>query len=546
MAKISGAQALFGQLRSEGVDTVFSLPGLQILAAYDALHDDSHFKLVQPYHEQTVAYMADGYARVTGKVGVGLVVPGPGALNAAAALGTAFASSSPVLLVSGQIPSGSLGRSEGQLHELDEQLDVFSTITKWNHRVTGAGEIPGAVHEAFRQLSTGRPRPVELEIPQDILAEMVDAEYVEPEEYPPKKGDPLQVQRAAQLLAGAQSPAILAGGGTMIAGASLELTELAEFLQAPVVTTSEAKGVISDDHSLAVGVSRYQPVNPLHSVLQKCDMLLAVGTRLLVSKEYGPLRSIPIVHLDVDPAVIGLNMPVEVGIEADARAGLARLLEELRKTAPPKESRLQEIEGLKQEFLRKVRKIAPDQMGMVDALRSELAEDAIIVSGINNCGYWTDLAFPVYQPRSYVTSSYFINLGYAFPTALGAKVAYPDRQVVAVSGDGGFMYCLPELATAVNFGINVVTVIFNNHAYQAILVNQRSQYGERNLGARLDNPDFVKVAESFGAVGMRTDPSGLAATLRRALDAKVPVVIDVETPLDIPPPWGLPMDIMTR
>ena len=538
MPEMTGAQALVRQLRAEGVDTVFSLPGVQIMAAYDALYElQDEIRLVQPYHEQAAAYMADGYARVTGRVGVGLVVPGPGALNATAALGTAFASSSPVLLVVGQIPSGALGRGEGQLHEMEEQLDVFRTITKWNHRVASTEEIPGAVHEAMRQLRTGRPRPVELEIPLDILAATADTKTTQPERHPRPQGPWQEIRRAANLLAGARKPAILAGGGTRISGASQELIELAEFLQAPVLTTPEAKGVICDDHYLAAGVSWNSPLSPLHWVLPGCDALLAVGTRLPISRELEALQPLPIVQMDIDPSAIGLRFPVEAGIEADARAGLAQLLEALRCIAQPAPSRRAEIEEQKGQFMRHMRDQAPEQLGMVDAIRSELDDDAIVVSGINYLGYWCDLAFPVRRPRTYVTSSYFFTLGYAFPTALGAKVAWPDRRVVALCGDGGFMYSPQELSTAVRLGLDVVALVFNNNAYGAIHWTQTHRYGGRHMGSELENPDFVKVAEAFGAVGMRADPSDLGPSLRQALRARAPVVLEVPIPLSMRPPW---------
>ncbi|MEE9261844.1 MAG: thiamine pyrophosphate-binding protein, partial [Dehalococcoidia bacterium] len=253
---MSGAQALVRQLGSEGVDTVFALPGVQIMDVFDALHEARHdIRLVHTRHEQATTYMAHGYAKVTGRVGVALVVPGPGALNAAAGLGTAYASSSPVLLISGQIKSDALGKHQGQLHEVDDQLDVFRPITKWNYRVTRAEEIPEAVHEAMRQLKTGRPRPVELEIPPDTLAAAGDMDMIKPEEYPRSGGNPADIQRAAQLLARAKKPVMIAGGGTVIANASRELMELAEFIQAPVMTTQQSKGIIPEDHELAIGVN---------------------------------------------------------------------------------------------------------------------------------------------------------------------------------------------------------------------------------------------------------------------------------------------------
>ena len=243
MPNMTGAQALVRQLQSEGIDAVFALPGVQIMAAFDALYEArDDIRLYQTRHEQATTYMADGYARATGKVGVAMVVPGPGALNASAGLATAYATSSPVLLISGQIPSDTLGKEQGHLHEVEDQLDVFKPITKWNHRVTKVEEIPEAVHEAMRQLKTGRPRPVELEVPPDTLAATAQADLIEPEEYPKTRAAEADIQRAARLLAEAKSPAIIAGGGTMIAEASQELLELAE--HHPLIGEVRGKGLM--------------------------------------------------------------------------------------------------------------------------------------------------------------------------------------------------------------------------------------------------------------------------------------------------------------
>ena len=249
MPQMNGGEALVRQLRAEGVDTVFALPGVQIMAAFDALYDArADIRMIHVRHEQATTYMADGYARVSGKPGVAMVVPGPGALNATAGLGTAYASGSPVLLISGQIPTDSLGKQQGQLHEVEDQLDVFRPITKWAHRVTRVEEIPEAVHEAFRQLTTGRPRPVELEVPPDTLANLGDADIIEPEEYPPAAVRALEIARAVQILTEAERPAIVAGGGALSSGVGAEILELARMLQAPVMTTQTSKGVSPGHH----------------------------------------------------------------------------------------------------------------------------------------------------------------------------------------------------------------------------------------------------------------------------------------------------------
>ena len=534
MPQMSGAQALAQQLRSEGVDTVFTLPGVQIMAAFDALHElQNDIQLIHTRHEQATTYMADGYAKVTGKVGVAMVVPGPGALNATAGLGTAFASSSPVLLISGQIASGALGKRQGQLHEVEDQLDVFKPITKWNHRVTEVREIPEAVHEAFRQLNTGRPRPVELEVPPDTLAAIGEADIIEPEVYPPALADSADIERAAEILARAKKPAIIAGGGTIISGASEELRELAEFLQAAVMTTQQGKGIIPADHELLVGVN-YAMIEPVKNVLPDCDALLAVGTRLLF-RVFEP-ESVPdIVHIDVDASEIGKNLPTEVGIVGDAKQALRQLLTRLRAISGQKESRQQEIEGYRKAANDELMELAPDQMRIIQDIRGALDDEDIVVGGMTNVGYWSHVALPVSVPRTYVTSSYFGTLGYAYPTALGAQVGQPDRRVVALCGDGGFMYNIQELSTAARYGINAVAVVFNNHAYGASMWDQTHQYGGRFIGTDLNNPDFLKVAEAFGVHGMKAEPDGIGDALRQAFQADAPVLLEVEVPNMMPP-----------
>ena len=534
MPLMTGAQALVDQLKSEGVDTVFAVPGVQIMSAFDALYQaKDSIRLVQTRHEQTTTYMADGYAKVTGRPGVALVIPGPGALNATGGLATAYASSSPVLLISGQIPSATLGKRQGQLHEIEDQLDVFRPITKWNHRVTRVEEIPGAVHEAMRQLSNGRPRPVELEIPPDTLAATGEAEIVEPERYARKAADSSGIRQAAELLGRAESPVIIAGGGTIISGASSQLLELAENLQAPVMTTQQAKGVLPEDHYLSVGVN-YSGLGPAYAVVPESDVILAVGTRFLINN-LKLSASQKVIQIDIDRDEIGRNHPIEVGLEADAKEALGQLVKQLRATASTRNSRRGLIERYKQTFAEEVRGLAPRQVEIVESIRRCLNEDSVLVSGITNIGYWSNLAYTVENPRTYLTCSYAATLGFAFPTALGAKLARPDRQVVAVCGHGGFMYSPQELSTAVGYGINVVALVFNNSAYGASQWDQTHRYGGRYIGTDLLNPDFVKLAESFGVIGLRTDPEGLGDSLERALSVNAPVVVEVVLPNMMPP-----------
>ena len=534
MAEMTGAQALVGQLRSEGVDTLFALPGVQMMEAIDAVYEQGNaMRMIHTRHEQATTYMADGYARVTGDVGVAMVVPGPGALNATAGLGTAFAASSPVLLIAGQINSAALGKNRGELHEIDDQLDIFRPITKWAHRVTRVEEIPEAVHEAFWHLRTGRPRPVELEVPPDILAGTGEAEIIAREDWPRAAPPASDIERAAALLAGAERTAIIAGGGVIAADASAELVAVAERLQAPVMLTQSSKGAIPDEHPLCLAVNYYVP-GPVTELLSRCDAILAVGTRLHI-RDDGDLTLPPLVHIDIDPGEIGKTFATEVGIEADAREGLARLLDELKRLGGEPASRGAEVAAWRTAFMDDLRNMVPLQTGMIDTLRAGLDDDAIVVSGVTNIGYWSNVCYPVRTPRSYITSSYFGTLGFAFPTALGAKVACPERQVVALCGDGGFMYAAQELSTAMRYAINIVAVVFNNNAYGASRWDQTHRFGERFIATDLHNPDFLKFADSFGVVGLSTDPAGLGQALKEALAAEAPVLLEVEVPVMMPP-----------
>ena len=534
MATVTGAQALVRQLVAEGVDTVFALPGVQIMAAFDALHEyRADIRLVHVRHEQATTYMADGYARVTGKVGVAMAVPGPGAINAGSGLGTAYATSSPVLLISGQIESRSLGREEGQLHEVEDQLDVFRPLTKWNHRVTRVEEIPGAVHEAFRHLKTGRPRPVELEIPPDTLAATGEAETIPAEDYPPQAADSGDIEHAASILAVAERPAIMVGGGARISGAGDEVLALADFLQAPVMGTQDSKGVISEDNPFYVGTN-YASVGPADVVLPDSDVLLAIGTRLLFREM--PVGDLPrIVHIDIDPDEIGRNLPTELGIVADARTASAQLLDALRESGQPRTSGAERIAGFRSDFASRMRSLVPEQARIIEDMRAALPDDAIVVSGVTNIGYWSNIFYEVRQPQTYITSGYFGTLGYAFPTALGAQVGRPDRKVVALCGDGGFMYSPQELSSALRHGINAVAVVFNNGAFGASEWDQTHRYGGNYIGTDLHNPDFVRLAESFGAVGMRTEPEGFGELLEVALNTDAPVLLEVVVPNMMPP-----------
>ena len=537
MPEMSGAQAVVRSLEAEGVDTVFALPGVQIMPLFDALHASRQIRLITCRHEQTTTYAADGYARVTGKPGVALVVPGPGATNALAGVGNAYATSSPVLLISGQIPSASLGRNQGQLHEIEDQLDIFRPLTKWVDRQTGPAGIPGSIHEAFRQMTTGRPRPVELEFTPDALRARAEIDILEPELYQPPQPPQRKISGAAELLSGAKRPVIWAGGGTLRAKAGAELAAVAEHLQAPIVTTPQAKGVLPPRHPLYVGVT-YSQVNLGTQVLKDADVILVAGSRFLeAGLEIGPGQKV--IHIDADAAEIGRNQPTDIGIVTDARAGLAALLSALKIAGSPRPPE-DRAATMRLESQKHLQQIAGPQLEWVMAVREALPEDAVLVAGATTIGYWSHVAYDSATSGDYITSGYWGTLGYGFPTAIGAKVGAKtsknDRPVVALCGDGGFMYAAPELLTARQYGINVIAIVFDNGAYGASRWDQRYQFGDREIGTEIVNPDWPMLAQAFGVASLSADtPAGLRSALERAVDLDSPVLIDVDFPLLAPP-----------
>jgi acetolactate synthase I/II/III large subunit len=520
--RLTGGEALVKQLHREGVRVVFGLPGVQLYGAMAALRDEKDMRFILTRHEQATTYMADGYARAGGGIGAALVVPGPGVLNAGAGLSTAYSCSSPVLLVAGQVPRRYLGKDVGVLHEINEQLDVVKPVTKWRRRVLEVAEIPAAVQEAVRQLKTGRPRPVHLEIPPDTLEDEGEAELLPPVSVARAAAPAADIERAARLLLSAERPVIYAGGGVHASGAHEVLVAVAEYLQAGIVQSAEGKGAASDQSDLSLGAALW-PKNPLRDYLDAADLVFVVGSRCAVAA-FQPAQKI--VQLDVDADEIGRNHPVAIGLAGDARATLERLLERLRTEAPPRPSRKTERERLR-EALAALDTQEPNH-SILTSLRSGTPEDAIVIAGMTQIGYYSRPFWPVYRPRTYLTSSYSGNLGFEVPTALGAKMARPERAVVCITGDGGFMYNSQELSTAVREKINAVIVLFNDNAYGNVARDLDESWGGSH-GAAVVNPDFMKLADAYGVVGMRAaKPTEVGDLVRKAVTLDRPVLIEVQ------------------
>jgi acetolactate synthase-1/2/3 large subunit len=424
-------------------------------------------------------------------------------------------------MISGQIPKASIGKDIGLLHEVNDQLDCVAPVTKWRRRVLEVGEVPAAVQAAVRQLRTGRPRPVELELPPETMEDEGEAELLPPVEVSRPAAPGRELDRAVEILLGASRPLIYAGGGVQLSGAAETLAAVAEYLQAGVATSAEGKGAVDDESDLSLGAA-FWAGSPLRAHVHAADVVLAVGSRLaLVTFKPGT----KVVQLDIDPEEIGRNHPVAVGLVGDAQATLQALLERLRAATPPRASRKAEHQALRAEVARHADQ--EPQASILRALRAGTPEDAIFISGMCQVGYYSRPFWPVRQPRTYLTSSYSGNLGYEYPLALGAKVARPDRPVIATVGDGGFMYNVQELSTAVRHKINVVAVVFNDNAYGNVARDLDEAWGG-TYQADLHNPDFMKLADAFGVVGMRaSDPLEVGRLVREAVDRDRPVLIEV-------------------
>jgi acetolactate synthase-1/2/3 large subunit len=524
MPKMTGGQALAKSLYREGVRVIFGLPGVQLYHLLDGLYDEPGIRFITTRHEQATTYMADGYARAGGGIGTALVVPGPGLQNASAGIGTAYAASSPILVVSGQIERDLIGVDRGVLHEVNDQMDTIRPVTKWAARILKPQDVPTVVHEAFIQLKTGRPRPVEIEIPPETLAEEAEIELLDPANPTRPAASAGQIQAGAEVLRQAKKLLIIAGGGVISSKASTALQTLAEFLQAPVLTTAEGKGALSDRHDLALGAMRLRQ-DPIVDYLAQTDVILVVGTRLAFPQL---LSGQTVVQIDIDKAEIGRNYANTVGLVGDAKGTLEALYATLSTTAASRPSRHEEINALKRQRRDSPHANLEPLAGFLKAIRHAVPDDGIVVSGMTQVGYYSRPYYPVYQPGTFLTSSYFGNLGYAYPTALGAKVARPDAAVVAISGDGGFLFNSQELATAVAHKIHAVVIVFNDNAFGNVMRDQRDRFQGRVYGPELHNPDFMKLAEAYGVRGARAlTADELEARLKEAIAANAPSLIEV-------------------
>jgi acetolactate synthase-1/2/3 large subunit len=517
---LTGGQLLIGQLEREGVQDVFGVPGIQLDWAVDALRQaQGRIRFIVPRHEQAASYMADGYARSTGREGVSMVVPGPGVLNALTGLVTAYACNSRLLFIAGQIPSQSIGRGYGVLHEIPGQSDILRQLTKWHAIAREPGEIPALVNEAFRQLRSGRALPVALEIPPDVLEKSGDASLVEQAVSVPVAADPAALREAATLLRAARFPVIQAGGGATAANAGQALARLSARLQAPVVLTEGARGVLpSSDPLVLTGLGG-------RAVYPHADLVLAIGTRFLDghSKPHHRNPDCRFIYLNVEAAHGAAPRQSGLLLQGDARRTLEALLP-LLEGLPERPSRRGEMEAVKAWCEVQHRHIQP-QWEYVQALRRALPDEAVFVSDLTQVGYFANVAMPIEQPRSFLTPGYQGTLGFAFPTSLGAAAGNPQRPVVSINGDGGFGWGLQELSTAARYRLGAIALVFVDGQFANVRRIQRRVFGEV-FATEVEGPDLRLLASAFG-VRFRgaDDPAQLAEAVRESLREPGPVLI---------------------
>ena len=522
MPRMTGGEAIVDGLIRHGIDTVFGLPGVQLYGLFDAFaRNANRLRLINARHEQTTAYMALGYACATGKPAAYAVVPGPGVLNTTAALATAWGVNAPVLCITGQVPSTMIGRLRGQLHELPDQLATLRTLLKHADRIEDPTEAPTKVARAFQEMMSGRRGPVSLEMALDQLPATAEVTPQDPLPlHPNPVPDPEKIARLAKMMNEAQAPMIWVGGGAQ--DASAEILALAEKTGAPVVSFRGGRGIVDDRHPLGLTIPAGYLLWP------ETDLLVAFGTRLDVpTARWGEMPAgVTIARIDIDAAE-RRRLQVDLGITADS-ADAARALTE--QVLPRKDAaRAARIAKAKADTAVSIQSVQP-QMSYIEAIRDALPEDGILCDEMTQVGYVSWFGFPFHQPRTLVTSGFSGTLGAGFPTALGVKVAWPDRAVVAVSGDGGFLFGGSDLATAVKHGINLVTVVFNNSAYGNVMRDQKRMFDGRDSGSALTNPDFQTYAKAFGVRSWRvTDAGGLKTAVTEALAANAPCLIEVMT-----------------
>jgi acetolactate synthase I/II/III large subunit len=530
MPVMTTADAIVASLAAHGLDTIYALPGLQNDHLFDALFKASdRIRTIHTRHEQGAAYMALGAALATGSRQAFAVVPGPGLLNASAALLTAYSMNAPVLALVGQIPDRDIGRKLGYLHEINDQAGILARLVDHSAIIPNAEAAPRMVAEAFGAMATGRPGPAALECAINVWGKPGNVTPCDPLPLEQPAIDEDALRDAAKRLAAAKNPMIVVGGGAQ--DASPEVTTLAELLQAPVLCGfRRGQGVLDARNPLAVTL-------PLGRELwAEADVVLAVGTRLFFQHTaWGVDDELAIIAVNADPEEPSKHRRPAVALIGDAASILRRLIDAL--PAQKRKSRTDEMNERQAKWRKRLAALAP-QLAILEAIRAELPEEGIFVDEVTQVGFAARIAMPVYRPRTFLSPGYQDNLGWGYATALGAQNARRDVPVLSINGDGGFMYTANELATAMRHRIPLVAIVFSDGSFGNVRRIQEENYGNRLIASDLANPDFVKFGESFGASAERVrTPEELRRALRRGFARRDgPTLIDMPVG-PMPSPW---------
>jgi acetolactate synthase I/II/III large subunit len=532
---MKGSQAIIKSLTDEGVDVVFGYPGGVLLPLYDVIYD-SDLRHILVRHEQCAAHAADGYARASGKVGVCIGTSGPGATNLVTGIATAYMDSSPILALAGQVATPLIGNDAFQ--EVDT-IGMTMPITKHSYQVMDASEIPQMIKSSFYIAGTGRPGPVVVDLPKDVQED--ELEYPSeikidlPGYKPTQKGHPRQVKRAAETLMNAKKPVILAGGGVILSDSSKELQKLSKLVRAPVTTTLMGKSSFPEDNPLALGMLGMHGRKSSNLVVDECDCLIAIGCRFSDRTTGDVTKFAPhakIIHIDVDPAEIGKNVDVDIPIVGDAKIILSHVLRVIKqaKTSPTSDW-ADYVRSFRASCMPRLSfnetPLKPQQV--IKEISEAVTYETIVTTDVGQNQMWMAHYFTTRNPRTFISSGGLGTMGFGFPAAMGAKVALPEQDVVAVCGDGGFLMVSQDLATVKEYDIPVVVCVLDNRYLGMVAQWQRLFYDERlshtHLGAV---PDFVKLAKSFGVNASKVErPGEMKETLKEALESGEPTLIDV-------------------
>jgi acetolactate synthase-1/2/3 large subunit len=538
MTKINGAQALVKSLEAEGVEVVFGYPGGVVLPIFDALYDSKQIRTILPRHEQGAVHMADGYARVTGRPGVVQVTSGPGATNTVTGIANAYMDSIPIVVFTGQVATHVIGTDAFQESDI---TGITIPITKHNYLVTDAREIPEIIKEAFHIATTGRPGPVLIDVPADVSKGELDFEYPKtvnlPGYKPTTKGHARQMKQAASMIAKARKPLLYVGGGVLASGASKEIKELAELMQLPVTATMMGKGSFPEDHHLFIGMPGMHGAKYTNYALTETDLLIGVGVRFddrVTGKLATFANKAKVIHVDIDPAEIGKNKPVDVPIVGDAKSVVSGIVAELRKmNAEPRTSAWMRViddwrERLPLHYQVPEGELAPQY---VVQRVNELTKDrpTVLCTEVGQNQMWSCQYYQVRDPRTWVSSGGLGTMGYGLPAAVGAALGMPDHLVIDIAGDGSLQMNSQEMATASINKLPVKVVLLNNGFLGMVRQWQDLFYGKRYASSVLpqDCPDFVKLAEAYGWHGARvTRPEDVDDALKTMFDHDGPALVD--------------------